>query len=67
MARGRTAGSEERLTLTVPEAARIAGIGTRTLWDLVARREIPVVRIGRRVLIVKTQLSEWLAARSATV
>lgn len=53
-----------KLTLSVPEAAELIGIGQRVMWDLVARKQVPVVRIGARVLIPKAQLEEWLRARA---
>ena len=38
------------LLLSAREAAAALSIGTRKLWELSNRGEIPVVRIGRRVL-----------------
>ena len=35
--------------LKAPEAARLLAIGTRKLWELTNRGEIPHVRIGRAV------------------
>ena len=54
-----------RLTLTIPEAAAAIGVSSRTLRELVARGEFPIVRVGRRVLVVKTQLAAWLNERGA--
>jgi excisionase family DNA binding protein len=38
-------------TLTIPEVARLLGVGRNTLYDAVNRGEIPVLRIGRRILM----------------
>ncbi len=37
------------LLVDAREAARLLGIGTRLLWALTNRREVPSVRIGRLV------------------
>jgi excisionase family DNA binding protein len=49
------------LLIKSPEAARVLGISTRTLWDLSHRRgEIPVVRIGRAVRYNFADLRAWV-------
>jgi excisionase family DNA binding protein len=39
------------LTVSVTEAARLPGIGRSLAYELVARGDLPSVRLGRRVLI----------------
>jgi excisionase family DNA binding protein len=56
---------DPRLTWSVTEAAMACGISERTLRELIARGEFPVVRIGRRVVIVRSQLEEWLNEKGA--
>ncbi len=41
----------ERLTYSVPEAARLLGVSPRHLYDLVHDGEVRSIRLGRRVLI----------------
>jgi excisionase family DNA binding protein len=48
--------SEQRLTYTVEEAARLLGIGRGTTYEGVRTGEIPSVRIGRRVLVPRHAL-----------
>ena len=43
--------SEERLVLTVSEAAVLLGISRAFAYELVARGELPVIRLGRRRLV----------------
>ncbi|HUR18665.1 MAG TPA: helix-turn-helix domain-containing protein [Acidimicrobiales bacterium] len=43
--------SAERLTLSVEEAARILGISRAFAYQLVAKKELPAVRLGRRIVI----------------
>jgi excisionase family DNA binding protein len=38
------------------EAARILGVGKRTLHDLIAGKKLIVVRVGRRVLVPHAEL-----------
>ena len=42
---------EERATLTVGECAKILGIGRQLAYDKVKTGEIPVIKIGRRLLV----------------
>jgi excisionase family DNA binding protein len=51
--------SEPRL-LSQQEAARYLGISYWTVRDLVFRREIPIVKIGRRVLVDRLDLDAYL-------
>ena len=53
--------AEERLTLSVPEAAKILGIGRNLCYDLVRRGEIPVLRCGHRLVIPRAALEKLLA------
>jgi len=54
----------EKLTLTVPEAARVLGIGKNLAYDAVARGEIPSIRVGGRILVPVLALEKMLSGRS---
>ncbi len=56
---------EGRLTYSVAEAAVAAGISERHLRALLAAGQIPCVRLGRRVVLIRTQLETWLREQSA--
>jgi excisionase family DNA binding protein len=43
-------GEVNKLTFTVPELARALNVSVAYVWLLVRKREIPFVRLGRRVL-----------------
>ena len=47
---------EERLVYTVQEAGELLGISRAFAYELVARGELPVIRLGRRRLIPKVAL-----------
>lgn len=57
------ATTNERLLLTVEEAARRLGIGRTLAWRLVRRGELPSVRLGRLVRIPERALDDWLKHR----
>jgi len=59
-ASGAGAGGQERLTMTVEEAAAALGISRAFAYDAVTRNEIPCIRIGRRILIPRAALHRML-------
>jgi excisionase family DNA binding protein len=58
--------SEKPLAITKKEAARLLSISERTLFQLVADGEIPVVRLKRKVLFRPADLNAWLHSKSDT-
>jgi excisionase family DNA binding protein len=46
----------DRLVLTVAEAGQLLGISRAFAYELVARGEIPIIRLGRRVVVPKAAL-----------
>jgi excisionase family DNA binding protein len=46
----------DRLVFTVAEAAQLLGVSRAFAYELVARGGIPVIRLGRRILVPKMQL-----------
>jgi len=46
------------LLLSVPQAARLLGVGTTLCWDMVHRGQLTSVRLGRRVLIPRAALEQ---------
>jgi excisionase family DNA binding protein len=59
----------DRLVLTVTEAGELLGISRAFAYELVARGELPVIRLGRRRLVPRWShaagggvvLSDWRA------
>jgi excisionase family DNA binding protein len=51
---------EERLTFTLNEAARRLGISRALAYEAARRGELPVCRIGRRMLIPRAALMRLL-------
>ncbi len=50
----------ERLALSVEEAGGLLGISRDLAYDLVARGELPSVRLGRRLVVPRRALEEAL-------
>jgi excisionase family DNA binding protein len=50
-----------RLTLTVEQAAEALGIGRTLAYEAVRRGEIPTVRVGRRLLVPRQALEDFLS------
>ena len=49
--------NDSTITLySIPQAARLLSISTKTLWRLVYARRIETIKIGRRVLIRRAAL-----------
>jgi excisionase family DNA binding protein len=46
-----------RLTVSVTEAARLLGISRAFAYELVARGELPSLRLGRRVVVPVARLT----------
>lgn len=51
---------EHKLTLTIAEAAKLLGIGRNLAYDRVKTGEIPVIKIGRRLLVPRRALEKML-------
>ncbi len=55
----------ERATITVEEAAQILGIGRSAAYEAVARGQLPIRRIGRRIFVPVPALMAWLGSTEA--
>jgi excisionase family DNA binding protein len=57
----------QAIMLRFRDAAELAAVSERFHWSLVARRELPVVRLSRRcVRIRRADLEAWASARAST-
>jgi excisionase family DNA binding protein len=59
---GAWAAGEERLIYSVAEAGALLGISRAFAYELVARGELPVIRLGRRRLVPKATLNALAGA-----
>ncbi len=56
-----------KLALTPTEAAEALSLSRTTVYELIRNGTLPVVRVGRRMLLPVRALDEWLAVRSAVM
>ena len=56
--------AENRIALSVEETAKVLGLARSTVFDSIKRGEIPVVRIGRRMLVPIPGLARMLIGRA---
>jgi len=53
-------GNQERLCLSVPEAAKVLGISRGLAYELARSGRLPALRFGRRLLISRAALERML-------
>lgn len=58
-------GATERLTYKVEEAGRLLGIGRNQAYGAAKAGQIPVIKIGKRLLVPKAALDKMLAGEAA--
>ena len=54
----------ESLTISVPEAGRRLGIGRNTAYEAARQGQLPVIRIGKRMVVPLAALEAMLAVQS---
>jgi excisionase family DNA binding protein len=57
--------TEKRLTVSVPEAARLLGISRNLAYDLVRTGELPSLRLGAKRLVISRAALERFLEKSA--
>ena len=53
--------AENRIGLSIDEASAYTGIGRNTMRQLVEWRKLPVLRIGRKIVIRRDALERFVA------
>jgi len=56
-----TSNSERPHTLSVPEAGRLLGLSRNAAYEAARRREIPVLRFGRKLRVPRVALERLLS------
>jgi excisionase family DNA binding protein len=52
------------MILSIREAAAHLGVGRNRVYELVARGQLPHLRIGKTIRIPTQPLAEWISART---
>jgi excisionase family DNA binding protein len=56
----------EKATLTVKEAAQVIGVSLPTMYEITEQESFyPLLRLGRKKLILKDRLREWMYDQTA--
>lgn len=50
----------EKLTLSVPEAAKVLGISRARMYQLARAKGFPTVHVGNRILVSVKGLERWV-------
>ena len=53
---------QNRITLTVTEAANLLGISRNLCYEAVSKGEIPSIRLGNRLLVPRVALEQLMTA-----
>ncbi|HWD12212.1 MAG TPA: helix-turn-helix domain-containing protein [Pseudochrobactrum sp.] len=49
-------------TLSIAQTARILGIGRSTLYNLIKDGQLPIRKLGKRTLILREDLDQFIAS-----
>ena len=58
------AANDDKLVLTIEEAARLLKIGRSCAYEAARRGELPILRLGRRMLVPKAALERLLEGKT---
>ena len=56
----------EKLTLSIPEAAKVLGVSAPTAYALANSKGFPILKIGKRKVVPVRQLQIWIDKNSQT-
>jgi excisionase family DNA binding protein len=55
----------EKLVYSIPEVAELLGISVPTAYALIKTKDFPVLHIGKRKVVPKQGLEEWIKQNTA--
>lgn len=55
----------KRLTLTVPEACELLGVGRQAAYEAIRKGQLPSIRIGRLIRIPRAAVEKMLSREAA--
>lgn len=58
------AGGAEPMLLTVTEAAKLLRISRNLCYELIAQKQLPHIRLGRRILLPRYGLEQWISRQA---
>lgn len=55
---------DNKLTISVPEAAKRLGVSKTTAYELARREDFPAFSVGNRLLVSVAGLEKWVEAQA---
>lgn len=55
--------TEPAIAMSVAEAAKAAGISRTTVYSLINAKELPILRLGARTLVMRADLEAYLHSK----
>lgn len=55
----------QRAAISVPEAAKCAGLGRSSIYKAILNKSLPTLKVGGRRLVRPADLSTWLQSHTA--
>lgn len=55
----------EKLTLSVPEAAKVLGVSKAKMYEVIKMEGFPVIVLGKRRLVSVKSFERWVEERAA--
>jgi excisionase family DNA binding protein len=59
--KARSEAADRPMLVSIERAAGLLGIHSRTVYRMLADKELPYVKLGRRTLLSVTSLDRWIA------
>lgn len=56
--------ADDRITVSIEETKRITSLGNTTVFALIKRGDLKVIRLGRRTLVFMSSIRELLGRES---
>lgn len=56
----------EKKTMGVKEFAEEYGIGINSAYEIVNSKDFPMIRNGRKIIIITSKIDEWLSSKIGT-
>lgn len=53
--------NEEKISITVNEAAKLLGVGRNTMLEFTRMEGFPAIRLKRKIIIDKEALPKWFS------
>ncbi len=53
--------ADEKISITIDEAAKLLGVGRNTMLEFAKMDGFPAIRLKRKIIIDKQALPEWFA------